>query len=149
MGRLADVVRDGVHLPEQKLRQILSLDEEFSNLETENKSLKAKNLRLKAQVNPLQREVDSLKQRINKQDDRSLDERSENILVTIANYPGKPRNLICEHFKLAEGLCAHHYDILREKKFIIQLTIGRSIGDHTYTATSAGRQYLADHGLLK
>ena len=60
MGKIADALR-GVVMPEQKRIQVLSLDQQFSDLEAENKALKLENTKLQAQVNPLKREVDTLK----------------------------------------------------------------------------------------
>ncbi len=62
MGKIADALR-GVVMPEQKRIQVLSLDQQFSDLEAENKALKLENTTLQAQVNPLRSEVDTLEQR--------------------------------------------------------------------------------------
>jgi uncharacterized small protein (DUF1192 family) len=66
MGRIADALRDGVSMPEQKRRQILALDREFVEMETQIQSLETKILHLEAKVNPLQREVERLKNQIEK-----------------------------------------------------------------------------------
>ena len=60
MGKIADAIR-GTALPEQNRMKLLSLDQEFANMEAEIQTLKSENQLLQAKVNPLEREVERLK----------------------------------------------------------------------------------------
>jgi hypothetical protein len=144
MGKIADALR-GVAMPEQKRIQVLSLDQQFSDLEAENKALKLENTKLQAQVNPLQREVDSLKQRVEKQDSASLDDLSEKMLLEIANQGYAEQQRLFEHFQLS--IFDYHIDILTRRNFI---EVGPTLGmlDAYFLATPDGRQYLANKNLL-
>jgi len=92
MGRVADALR-GVSMPEQTRRKVVSLDQEFSDVEAEIQSLKAENLHLKAQVNPLQREVDQLKERIQKAEESRADELTFNAHTGL--YADASERLFC------------------------------------------------------
>src|SRR5438045_4114824 len=86
MGKIADTIR-GFALPEQNKKKLLSLDQEFVNMEAEIQTLKAENLRLQAQVNPLQRDVDRLKNEIEQslaKGHDKLDELEIKILVALS-----------------------------------------------------------------
>jgi len=65
MGSIAVAIR-GIHLPEQNKRKLLSLDQEFVEMEAEIQTLKSENLLLQAKVNPLEREIERLKSQIKK-----------------------------------------------------------------------------------
>ena len=144
MGKIADALR-GVVMPEQKRIQVLSLDQQFSDLEAENKALKLENTKLQAQVNPLKREVDTLKQTIKAQDSAPLDDLSENMLVEIAKQGYAEKQRLFEHFQLS--IFDYHIDILTQRNFI---EVGPTLGmlDAYFLATPDGRQYLANKNLL-
>ncbi len=144
MGKIVDALRDVV-MPDQKRRQLVSLDQQFSDLEAENKALKLENTTLQAQVNPLQREIDSLKERVKKQHSESLDDLSENMLLEIAKQGYAEKQRLFEHFQLS--IFDYHIDILTRRNFI---EVGPTLGmlDAYFLAKLDGRQYLANKNLL-
>jgi regulator of replication initiation timing len=144
MGKLADAIRDGVSIPDQKRRQILRLDEEFSALESENKILKAENIRLQVEVNPLKKENQELKARIKQQDEASIDEVSEAMLLRIANG-GQHRESLMQCLGLGKAKCDYHFSVLEKRKFSIETSYGVM---SVIAATPEGLEYLAQKGKL-
>ena len=145
MGRLADAIRDGVAMPDPKRRQILLLDEEFSELEAENQVLKAENLRLQAKVNPLERENQRLKERIKHQDSAALDDVSEAMLLLIANG-GVSKEALAQRLNLSKAKSDYHFSVLEKNGFAHELSYfydSTAIG-----ATPEGLEYLASRGKL-
>lgn len=65
MGRIADAIR-GTSLPEQNRKKLLTLDQEFIEMEAKIKILETENLHLQAKVNPLERQIEGLKDQIKK-----------------------------------------------------------------------------------
>lgn len=63
MGKIANAIRSAA-LPEQSKKKLLTLDQEFSEMEAKIQTLKAENLYLQAKVKPLEREIDGLKNQI-------------------------------------------------------------------------------------
>lgn len=148
MGKIADAVR-GAGLAQQKLAQMLSLDQEFVTLEKKVQVLETENLTLRAEVNPLKAEVERLKNQIQQEAAPShdaLDDVAEAILVAIANSDGRmPKRATARHFNLSLGQGDYYFDLLRERRFIIQST---AMADPGFSATPEGRKYLMKKGKL-
>jgi len=106
MGSIAVAIR-GIHLPEQNKRKLLSLDQEFVEMEAEIQTLKSENLLLQAKVNPLEREIERLKSQIKKNALPQADHHSkrrpieeEEILAMLLRGPMEERAVICTPTRL-------------------------------------------------
>jgi hypothetical protein len=151
VGKIADAIR-GMALPIQNKTKLLTLDDEFSEMEAEIQTLKAQNLSLQAKVNPLEREIQRLKDDIKKYaastDHDKLDRWLEKILIEIANHGPLTREHQTKPPRLSTARLAHYFDILVEKGFIeIVPPLFKRKGTW-FAATVKGRKYLARHDLL-
>ena len=149
MGRIADAI-NGLALPQQKRRQMLTLDQKFSDMEAEIQTLKTQNQRLQAQVNPLERDVKRLQQQIDQMKPRAahLDDTATKMLQMIANNPkGIVKLALGNYFGLSSARTEYYFDILIENSFIHVESLNAPEGTR-YGATSAGRKYLATKNLI-
>jgi hypothetical protein len=148
MGKIADVISNGVSMSIQKQQQLLALDQKFSAMELEITTLKAENRHLQAQVNPLEREVERLKNQIQASATKGhgqLDELSEKALLIIASTAGAKSDVIQE-LGVSKGKGDHVFDILLERKLIIESS--NAMGLEFHDATPDGRKYLNSRNLL-
>ena len=65
MGKIADAIRNAT-LPQDLKRQLLTLDKQFTELETAAEIAKSQRLKIDAEVEPLKREVRRLKDELEK-----------------------------------------------------------------------------------
>lgn len=101
MGKIADVIREGVAMPDQKRAQLLTLDQEFEAAKAKVKVLEAENLNLRAEVNPLKHEVERLKQRVERASSAEvLQDDAIAILKLLANHSRPTSQEIQEYIKL-------------------------------------------------
>lgn len=150
MGKIAEAVR-GTGLSEQKRQQMLSLDQEFSDMEAEIQSLQTENLHLRALVKPLEREINRLKKQVEEMQSESahvddLDETATKLLEALGHSDGRmPMYATSRHFNLSNAQANFYFSMLRARGFIIQSTV---MADPGYRTTPEGLAYLHDHGLL-
>jgi hypothetical protein len=147
MGRIADAI-NGLSLPQQKRRQMLTLDEEFSEMEAQIQTLKTENQRLQAKVNPLERDVQRLQQQIEQMKPRAghLDETADKLLQMISTNPkGMNKEALGNYFDLTPARTDYYFDILIENSFIHVETLAPLM---RYGTTPAGRKYLVSKNLI-
>lgn len=84
MGKLKNFFdSQGIPLAIKQREQMLSLDVQFSEMESKITILEAEKLHLQAKVNPLQREIDGYKKKLELQGDLHLHELEERIMKAI------------------------------------------------------------------
>lgn len=155
MGKLADAIREGCAMPDQKRAQLLSLDAQFEQVTAERDALKKENLNLKAQVNPLEREVKQLKeekQRILEQASKhgDLDSDTERVLIAIVESDGRmPRRGTAKALGFSNAKGEYCFDLLEERDYILNISVDQRTGEPLYCAEPEGRKYLAARGKLK
>jgi FtsZ-binding cell division protein ZapB len=142
VAQTAGLSKDVIDLLEKKVallaEQVASLEQENSTLLRENRNLHLVNEDLKKQLDNARPKGDE------------LDELSTKILVSLANFQGgnaiTDRELI-QQLGIPKAKGDYHFDQLRNRKFIHSSSgaVGRGA---FYFATTAGREYLATHGLL-
>ncbi|HEV8552531.1 MAG TPA: hypothetical protein VGR65_03965 [Casimicrobiaceae bacterium] len=148
MGKVADAIRN-MPLPQQDKTKLLTLDKEFSKMETEIQTLKAENLHLQAKVNPLEREIEGLKKEKEQKAAQShgrLDDLSEKILIEVANSSVVISDQLIQYFQISPARGARLFDTLEERSFV--RAVGGSSDGTEFVATPEGRKYLERYDLL-
>jgi TolA-binding protein len=119
----------------------------------ENARLRAQLTELRGQVDTLQRELEAARAEIQRlrqqqQSQDRLPQESEQMLVLIANKDGRiTSDMVIRHLGLPKARGDYFFDKLTKHKLVD--TAGGQMGvGWFYFATQAGREYMAEHGLL-
>lgn len=148
MGRIADALRDGVSMPEQKKRQMLALDREFVEMETQIQGLKTKVLHLEAKVNPLEREIERLKDEIKKK--RATVHKLQPDEISLLKFIGERQS--CTPKEIQTGLNMHPVQAnhlteqLREREYVEHHHV--PMVGAMFSLTAKGNAYLVENQLV-
>ena len=141
----ANIMKDRLGLKDDELaamqRELSSVIDSYSNLESENKQLKIS-------LDTAHQEVDRLNEIIKasteSQSNEKLDEVKENILKTFFNVNGHAGIAhLSSHLSIDKGLVQYHIDILKENK-LIDLGPLMINSPATYKLSKAGRKYVVE-----
>jgi len=155
MGRLANFFSEqSIPLAEQPKRKMLSLDQQFENMETKIQTLETENLHLNAQVKPLERRIEQLQQQIESMektataaDDKSLDEKAVALLSAIANgfhVSERGGETIIQGTR-AQSI--RYLGLLKQRRFVKYVAANYTV-DGRYQVTQDGLEYLHKIGRL-
>lgn len=146
----AAILREKVGLLEAQreaaVREQNKLSKEVSSLNQKVEIIKEEKTKLLSELDEARRELLILK--TSKNVKHELDETSEKMLILIANRSeGTIDNEMIQHLGFQQAKGKYHLDQLRKRGFVHSGSgiIGRG---SLYYATTEGREYLANNGLL-